>query len=101
MLSPVLISSFDVEGASVEAFASYTITYGENDVAVITVVIFFAKPFLNMFFPPVFYPTLENIILYIVYFIPRYFSINKYICIFNDIYQLDIFNLAELTDMPI
>ncbi len=35
MLSPVLISSFDVEGASVEAFASYTITYGENDVAVI------------------------------------------------------------------
>jgi len=53
-----------------------------------------------MFFPPVFYPTLENIILYIVYFIPRYFSINKYIYIFNDIYQLDIFNLAELTDMP-
>ena len=38
--------------------------------AVITVVIFFAKPFLNMFFPPVFYPTLENIILYIVYFTP-------------------------------
>ena len=44
---------------------------------------------------------LENIISYIVYFIPRYFSVNKYICIFNDIYQLDIFNLAELTDMPI
>ena len=49
MLSPVLISSFDVEGVSVEAFASYTITYGENDVAVITVVIFFAKPLLNLF----------------------------------------------------
>lgn len=37
MLSPVLISSFDVDGSSVEisAFSSYTITYGENDVAVI------------------------------------------------------------------
>ena len=70
MLSPVLISSFDVEDASVEAFASYTITYGENDVAVITVVIFFAKPFLSsrilpyfrkyyfihsLFYPPVFF----------------------------------------------
>jgi len=54
-----------------------------------------------MFFPPVFYPTLENIILYIVYFTPPlYFSVNKYICIFNNTYQLDIFNLAELTDMP-
>ena len=58
MLSPVLISSFDVEGASVEAFASYTITYGENDVAIITFVIFFAYPFINMFFTTVLYPTL-------------------------------------------
>lgn len=97
MLSPVLISSFDVEDASVEAFASYTITYGENDVAVITVVIFFAKHVLSSCILPYFrkYYFIHSI------FIPLYFSVNKYIYIFNDTYQLDIFNLAELTDMPI